>query len=117
MIRCGELLVLLGDEEVVVIDCRTPEDWEAVAMHIPGALHMPLVDLAQNSHVLPDDEMIVLVGWERDDLDALRARQLLLLRGHRAVCLEGGLRGWIRAGYPLERHGERWPPGVTTASR
>jgi rhodanese-related sulfurtransferase len=100
----SELLARLSDEELLVIDCRTPDDWDLVDIHIPGALRMSLAELSDGVHALPDDELIVVVGWANDETDARRACRMLRLNGRDAVCLVGGLRGWITAGYPTERH-------------
>ncbi|MBI3185825.1 MAG: rhodanese-like domain-containing protein [Myxococcales bacterium] len=103
-IACSELLRRLGDDDLLVIDCRRLEDWEGFELHIPGALRMSVEELHAFAHQLPDDELIVLVGWEPDGWDARQARRILRLGGREAVCLEGGLRGWVASGYPIERH-------------
>lgn len=99
-----DLLVRLGDEEVLVLDCREEEDWECYQLHIPGALRMTLHELSESSHSLPDDELIVLCGASPDGGDARRAARLLRMRGRQAVTLSGGIQAWITAGYPVERH-------------
>ncbi len=103
-ILCCELLRLLGDDDVLVIDCRAQDDWEGFELHIPGVLRMSLAELSENGHVLPDDELIVLCGWAQDSSDARRAERLLKLRGRQVKCLEGGIHAWVTLGYPTERH-------------
>jgi rhodanese-related sulfurtransferase len=103
-IDCGELVRQLGDDEVLIIDIRSPEEWDALELHIPGALRMGLDELSENPHVLPDDELIVLYGWAPDCTNARRARRQLRLSGRMAVCLVGGLQSWVSSGYPTERH-------------
>lgn len=103
----AELLQRLGDEDVLVVDCRTADEWDSVAVHIPGALHIAVLELVEIAHELPDDELIVLYGWAADGLDVQRAGQALRLRGRLAVGLQGGLRAWLAAGYPIERHGPK----------
>src|SRR5688572_3157832 len=39
-IDCSDLLRCLGDDEILVLDCRRDEDWTAFDAHIPGALRM-----------------------------------------------------------------------------
>jgi rhodanese-related sulfurtransferase len=94
----------LGDEEVLVLDCRDPSDWDRYGLHIPGALWMPFEALLRESQVLPDDELIVVVGCAPDGSDSRKAFRLLLQRGFNAICLEGGLQGWITHGLPTECH-------------
>ncbi|WP_343213347.1 rhodanese-like domain-containing protein [Archangium violaceum] len=101
---CTELYVRLGDEEVLVLDCRDPDDWVRYGLHIPGALWMPFEELLREAEVLPDDELIVVCGCAEDGSDARRACRLLQLRGRNAICLEGGLQAWITTGLPTESH-------------
>jgi rhodanese-related sulfurtransferase len=101
---CTELYVRLGDEEVLVLDCRDPKDWECYGLHIPGALWMPFEEILLDARVLPDDELIVVYGSAPDGSDALRACRLLQQRGRRAVSLDGGLQAWVTYGLPTESH-------------
>lgn len=102
-----DLFLRLGDDELLVVDCRTDDEWERVQLHIPGALRMTLTELCEAAHILPDDELIVLCGADADD--AHEAWRILRLRGRESVCLDGGLLRWLDRGYPVERHvpGER----------
>lgn len=108
-IDARDLYSRLGDDELLVIDCRLEEEWAQVPIHIPGALRMTVAELAEAAHILPDDELIVLCGADHDTDDAREAWRILRLRGRAALCLEGGLLGWLDRGYPAERHtpGER----------
>lgn len=103
-IICAELYMRLGDDEVLVLDCRDPSDWERYDLHIPGALRMTPTEIARDLHMLPDDELIVLYGCSPDGRDTRRVCRLLRMRGREAVCLEGGLGAWVTGGYPTERH-------------
>ena len=102
-IHSSELLTRLGDEELLIIDCRTVDDWQRLQRTLPGALRMTHTELSECAHILPDDELIVLCGWGSDGTDARRAQRLLQIRGRQAVWLDGGLQAWINAGYPTER--------------
>jgi rhodanese-related sulfurtransferase len=101
---CTELYVRLGDEEVLVLDCRTPEDWERYGLHIPGALWMTFEEILRDVQVLPDDELIVVCGCAQDGSDARRVCRMLQQRGFNAICLDGGLQGWMKHGLPTESH-------------
>lgn len=103
-IDCQELYALLGDDELVVVDCRPEDTWDRLPFHIPGALRMPLVDLYRSSSVLPEDELVVLCGSDPDGADAQRACRMLRLRGREAVWLRGGIHAWTSAGLPTEQH-------------
>lgn len=101
-IHCRDLLLRLGDDEVLVIDCRPDDQWHALDVQIPGALWIASGELAHAARSLPDDELIVVYGTSRD-VHAHRACRMLRLRGFDAVMLDGGLRTWISLGFPTER--------------
>ncbi len=83
-------------EGVTVLDVREPVEW--VHGHIPGAVHLPLSELATRTDELPDGEVLVVcrvggrsaqvVGW----LDRV---------GRPAVNLHGGMLEWEAAGRPI----------------
>jgi rhodanese-related sulfurtransferase len=101
---CTELYIRLGDEEVLILDCRAPADWERYGLHIPGALWMTFEEILEDIAMLPDDELIVVCGCASDGSDARRVCRLLQQRGLNAICLDGGLQGWITHGLPTESH-------------
>lgn len=109
-IACRELFSRLGDDDVLVVDCSSDEEWERLGLHVPGALRISPSELVETAPVLPDDELIVLCGCAPDGSDARRARAQLGLLGLRCVCLSGGLRAWVAEGFPVERHERRPVP-------
>ena len=58
-IPCAELYLRLGDEDVLVLDCRSSRDWEQLEFHSPGALRMTPEEVVRDQGVLPVDELIV----------------------------------------------------------
>ena len=102
-----DLLGRLGSDEVVVVDCRNDEEWERWPVQLPGALRMPLVEILETPWVLPDDELIVLYDATGRSPTLRRAVQVLILAGRNPATLEGGLLGWLGAGFPTERPGTR----------
>lgn len=103
-ILCTELFLRLGDDDVLVLDCRDVSDWSRYELHIPGALWMTPQQIVEELSVLPDDELIVVCGCEPDSEQCQRICRLLRMRGRQAVCLQGGLRAWTDSGLPTERH-------------
>jgi rhodanese-related sulfurtransferase len=97
-----ELLGMLNDDEVVVVDCRPREEWGQKPVQIPGSLRMALEEILDAPGALPDDELIVLVDGA-DGAHARKAWRALLMSGRTAVCLRGGLNGWLSHGLPTER--------------
>lgn len=100
---CRDLFLRLGDDEVLVLDCRAESDWERYQFQIPGALRMPVHELREAGKSLPDDELIVLCGTAEDSSDVLRAYRQLRRHRRQVVVLEGGLREWVGHGFPTER--------------
>jgi rhodanese-related sulfurtransferase len=101
-IGCRDLFSRLGDDQLVVVDCRRESEAADQIPCVPGALHMPLSELLKEAHILPDDELIVLCGIEPDGSDSRQAYRLLRIKGRDAVCLEGGVAEWLTLGYPTE---------------
>jgi len=82
------------------VDVREPEEW--AEGHIPGALHIPLGDLAQRSGEVPDEGRIITVCHSgRRSLDAV---DILAAAGRKDVkSLAGGMVDWARAGRAIEQ--------------
>lgn len=103
-IQCRDLLLRLGDDDVLVLDVRGGGERWYQDVQIPGALRLSLVELAEAATALPDDELIVICGWDRE-ADVRRAYRQLWMRGLDAIVLDGGMRAWISLGFPTERRG------------
>lgn len=106
-IECHALLARLGEDELLVIDCRDERGACESQVQIPGSLRLDFDELVECVHSLPDDELIVLVGCEPGDADSRRAWRLLWAQGHEVVCLRGGFPAWIRGGFPTEPYVSR----------
>ena len=92
---------LLQRGDAAPIDLRSESDFETG--HLPGAQSWPLATVETRLQALPRSGVIILYvdgPIER----ALRAYHLIRPRAPGTVyVLEGGLEGWRRAGYTLER--------------
>lgn len=102
-----ELLGRLGDDDVVVVDCRADEDFAQLPAQIPGAVRMSCEEIREAPWTLPDDELIVLYDGTHDSFRPRMAARFLRRAGRRAVVLEGGLRAWLSEGYPAVSPDER----------
>jgi rhodanese-related sulfurtransferase len=90
---------LLG-KDVYFLDVRATELYRGG--HLPGALHMPLVDVMIRLAELPPEGLLVCYDDTGDD--GLKAALFLRRRGFdEAMFLDGGLAGWTDAGGPLEK--------------
>jgi rhodanese-related sulfurtransferase len=107
VIPSWDLLGRLGSDEVVVVDCRSSEEWDRWPVQIPGALRLTLVEILETPWVLPDDELIVLYDGSGESPTVRRAYYVLTLAGRTAAVLDAGLLGWIAGGFPTERRGAR----------
>ena len=89
----------LYNEGVYIVDLRTAQDFQAG--HIPGAVLIPLDDLALRSGELPVGKSI-LFYCHTGNLSLEAIRMLDDIGFMNLSSLEGGLREWITAGYPIE---------------
>jgi rhodanese-related sulfurtransferase/DNA-binding transcriptional ArsR family regulator len=114
-----ELRRRLNAGDVTLIDVR-PED-EFAAGHIPGALSVPVAELANRLGELPKRKEIVAYCRGPYCVFAVTAVELLRRRGYRARRLIESIPGWRARGYPVDHdHGrpdravpERVPARVT----
>jgi rhodanese-related sulfurtransferase len=74
----------------LLLDVRTAEEF--AAGHAPGAVNVPLAELAARQAELPFDRTIVVVC--RSGGRSTTATEALVGAGHRAVNLAGGMQAW-----------------------
>lgn len=86
--------------EVTLLDVRPPEEYEAG--HIPGALSMPLPELARRLSDLPKRREVVAYCRGPYCVLAVEAVKLLRARGFKAVRLEEGVLDWAALGLKVE---------------
>jgi rhodanese-related sulfurtransferase/DNA-binding transcriptional ArsR family regulator len=86
--------------EVTVLDVRPPEEF--AAGHIPGALSVPLPQLAKRLSELPRRREVVAYCRGPYCVLAVEAVKLLRRRGFKAARLEAGILDWAALGLPVE---------------
>jgi rhodanese-related sulfurtransferase/DNA-binding transcriptional ArsR family regulator len=96
----ADLLQRLESGDVVVLDVRPPAEYRAG--HIPGAISMPLDELAERMAELPSDREIVAYCRGPYCFLAVDAVRELQKRGMRALRLQDGLPEWRAEGLPVE---------------
>ena len=90
-----------GAGDLVVLDVRERDAYDAG--HIPGARHVPRGQLELRiDQVLPDPTVRVVTCCEFGKISTLAAATLRTMGFDRAVALDGGMKAWREAGYPLE---------------
>jgi len=86
------LLERVHKGEVVVLDVRPPEEYQAG--HIPGAISIPISALKDRLSELPDNQEIVAYCRGPYCVMSIDAVQLLRAHGFRAQRLEDGVMEW-----------------------
>jgi membrane protein DedA with SNARE-associated domain/rhodanese-related sulfurtransferase len=102
-INVAELYELVqAGAEPIIVDVRSPTA-RALAPHwIPGALHVPIEDVAKHIADLPRDREIILYCACPSEASAARVARILMNHGFRKVRpLHGGLDAWVAAGYAV----------------
>jgi membrane protein DedA with SNARE-associated domain/rhodanese-related sulfurtransferase len=88
----------------VIIDVRSFTARELEPRWIPGALHVPLHDVAHRLKELPRDREIILYCTCPSEASAARVAKILMNHGFKRVRpLYGGLDAWVAAGYAVEK--------------
>jgi glyoxylase-like metal-dependent hydrolase (beta-lactamase superfamily II) len=88
--------------DLIVLDVRERDAYELG--HIPGARLLPRgqLELRVNSD-LPDPTVRIVTCCELGRISTLAAATLRTMGFQRAVALDGGIKGWIEASYPIRR--------------
>ncbi|MGW5050805.1 rhodanese-like domain-containing protein [Actinokineospora sp. NPDC004072] len=82
--------------EATLLDVREPDEW--AAGHAPGAVHIPMGELAGRLDELPDAPLHVIC---RSGGRSARVTAYLNANGWDAVNVEGGMQSWAAAGKPM----------------
>jgi glyoxylase-like metal-dependent hydrolase (beta-lactamase superfamily II) len=90
-----------NSRDLVVLDIREKDAFDAG--HVPGARHLPRgqLELRVNSE-LPDPTVRIVTCCEFGKISVLAAATLRDLGFTRAVALDGGMKAWREADFPLE---------------
>jgi rhodanese-related sulfurtransferase len=88
----------LVDGGALLLDVRQPEEW--AAGHAPGAMFVPLSEVAARVDDLPRGRRIVAIC--RSGARSGRVTEFLAGHGFDVVNLAGGMKAWAQSGYPVE---------------
>jgi glyoxylase-like metal-dependent hydrolase (beta-lactamase superfamily II)/rhodanese-related sulfurtransferase len=90
-----------GRAGLLILDIRERDAYDAG--HIPGARHLPRGQLELRiDQALPDPTVRVVTCCEFGKISTLAADTLRTMGYVGAVALDGGMKSWREAGYPLE---------------
>ena len=105
MISINELKNKLDEnEDLLLLDVRTAEDYVGEQGHIENSTLIPLEELGQRTDELSDylEKTIVIIC--RTDRRSVKAAQLLAQNGFADVHVaRKGMTDWIKQGYPIEQ--------------
>jgi rhodanese-related sulfurtransferase len=86
----------------LIIDVRSVTARALEPRWIPGALHVPLQDVAHHLKELPRDRDTILYCTCPSEASAARVAKILMNHGFKKVRpLYGGLDAWVAAGYAV----------------
>ncbi len=98
-----------GPRDFVLLDVRERDAYESG--HFPDAVHLARGQLELRiDQVVPDPATRLVVYCELGKISTLAVATLQSMGYQRAVALDGGLRAWREAGYPLEPPPAPSPP-------
>lgn len=99
-----EILKRSREGSVTVLDVRPPEEF--AAGHLPGAVNIPVRDLAKRLKELPKTKEVIAYCRGPYCLMSYDAVAMLRKKGLKARRLEAGLPEWRLAGYPVQEGGQ-----------
>jgi rhodanese-related sulfurtransferase len=90
-----------ADPGFALIDSRSAQSWDQG--RIPGALHLPTVEIPARAGTLLDPAVpVVTYCWGPGCNGATRAALAFARLGYQVKEMIGGIEYWIREGFPLE---------------
>ena len=89
-----DMLALRRDAGEPVIDVREPDEYEDE--HVPGAILIPLGDLADRVDEVPRDRPVLIIC--KSGARSRRAAEFLIEQGFDATNIAGGTLAWIESG-------------------
>ncbi len=91
----------MSAKDVLLLDVRSTESFNE--SHIPGALNIPLADLAGKFATLPKDKTLVTYCSSLTCALAPKAALKLAEAGFKVMEMYGGFSTWTEYGFPVEK--------------
>ncbi|MSR81994.1 MAG: sulfurtransferase [Candidatus Latescibacteria bacterium] len=89
-------------EEFHLVDVREESEWQTG--HLPGATHLGKGIIERDIEgAIPDLDAEIVLYCGGGYRSALAAESLQRMGYTRVISMDGGIRGWKEAGYPLEQ--------------
>jgi rhodanese-related sulfurtransferase len=87
---------------VVIVDVRQPEEFASPPGHLPGAINVPLAELARHTGDLTARRQPIVIVCKTDRRSARAAADLMAAGLKDVTVLHGGTDEWHRRGFALE---------------
>jgi rhodanese-related sulfurtransferase len=93
---------LQAGQELFLLDVRRPDEF--AAGRIEGAVNVPVHEIAEDLHLLPEDPETFIVVYCRSGVRSMFATAALLMLGYKTVYnMQGGIIAWEAAGFSVVR--------------
>lgn len=93
----------LEGEQLYLIDVREDNEWERG--HLPGAIHLGKGVIERDiENTIPDTDAELLLYCGGGYRSAIAAYNLKKMGYTQAVSVDGGFRGWVERGFPIEKN-------------
>jgi rhodanese-related sulfurtransferase len=92
---------LANDSTIVLLDVRTPAEWESTTGHLRGALLIPVQDLAARIGELAAYRQRPIIIYCRTQNRSAHAASYLSDQGFTATYMTGGITRWNAEGRPV----------------
>ena len=93
---------LTAGDRLVILDVRQPDEFTSPPGHLPGAVNVPLTELADRTSDLASRNQPIVVVCKTDRRSAHAAADLLTAGLKDVAVLRGGTDGWHQRGLGLE---------------
>lgn len=99
-IEAPEAKALLDEGKAVLVDVREEHEWHQA--RIPGAIHIPMMQVPARAEELPKDATLI-IQCHSGQRSFHAGRALAALGFQDVLNLKDGIVAWHSAGYPLEQ--------------
>ena len=93
-VTAGEAISLVASGDLWLLDVR--EDFEWSSGHAPGAHHIPLGELGERQHELPEDRQLLVIC--RSGARSRMVTEALTEANYPAANVAGGMGAWQASG-------------------
>lgn len=89
-------------EKFHLVDVREDNEW--AKGHLPGAIHLGKGIIERDiEHTIPDQDAEIVLYCGGGYRSALAAEALQRMGYRNVISMDGGYRGWVEAGHPVEK--------------